>query len=112
MECAPGDLFYSDFPSADACDFKDRPVLAVAKVFGDDVIVCMVTHKKSHFDVCIEVSNNDLEEGRLESNPSYIRPVRLFTANPNIFRRKAGRVKEHVLNAVLHSLVSKFSSPS
>jgi mRNA interferase MazF len=110
MECAPGDIFYSDFPSSDACEFKDRPVLIVAKIFGNDIIVCMVTHKKSSFDVCIEVSNADLEDGRLETNPSFIRPVRLFTANPKIFRRKAGRVKQHILTSVLNELAKKFSS--
>ena len=55
MECAPGDLFYSDFPSADACASKDLPVLAEAEHFADDVIVCLVPHKKSHLDVCLEV---------------------------------------------------------
>ncbi len=109
MECVPGELFYCDFPFSDACEFKDRPVLIVAKVFKDDAIVCMVTSKKAHFDDCIELHNADLTDGRLESNPSYIRPTRLFTTNPKLFRRKAGQVNETILNTVLNCLSKRFS---
>ena len=109
MEYAPGDIFWSDFPSADAGDFKERPVLIVAKVFGDDVIVCMITTKKPRFDICIEISNTDFVEGGLATSPSFIRPVRLFTASPKIFRSKAGRVNGDVLNSVLEALSKKFN---
>ncbi len=109
MTPSPGDMYYCDFPHSDTREFKERPVLVVADVFGGDVIVCMVTHKKSRFDACVEVANADLTEGRLETNPSFIRPVRLFTANPRAFRRKAGRVQDRILREVLAVLAQKFS---
>lgn len=108
MECVPGDIVWSDFPQTDGEKFQDRPTLVVAKVFGDDVIVCMVTNTKSRFDACIELTNGDMAEGRLDSNPCYIRPVRLFTASPKIFRRKAGRVNDKILQSVLGMLSLKF----
>lgn len=106
---SPGDIYYGDFPFSDAEKYKDRPVLLLLNVFGRDIIVCMVTHRKNAFDDCIEITNSDLVEGQLGLNPSYIRPARLFTANPGLFRRKAGRVNDTILQRVKRLLSERFA---
>lgn len=109
MDYAVGDVVWADMPKTDMTGTQDRPALLVAKVFGDDVVACIITKKKSQFDVCIPLSKGDLKEGSLAYNPSYVRPVRLVTLDARIIRRRAGRVTDEFLDSVLAELRKKFT---
>jgi mRNA-degrading endonuclease toxin of MazEF toxin-antitoxin module len=109
MDYAVGDVVWADMPRTDMTGAQDRPVLLVAKVFGDDVIACMITKKHSAFDVCIPLTRGDLTEGELEHDPSFVRPVRLATLDVRIIRRRAGRVTDAFLETVLAELRKKFT---
>ena len=109
MDYVVGDVVFVDFPKTDMSETQDRTVLLVAKVFGDDVVACMITKTKSQFDTCIPLSKGDLKEGSLTYNPSYVRPVRLATLDARIIRRRAGRVTDEFLDNVLAELRKKFT---
>ncbi|AAS95987.1 type II toxin-antitoxin system PemK/MazF family toxin [Nitratidesulfovibrio vulgaris] len=106
-----GDIVYCDFPATDMSETKDRPTLIVAQVMGDDVLVCMITKRKSNFEDCIEITSKDIENGNLIYEPSYVRPVRLATVHKKIIRRVSGRLSDAKISEVLSLLRETFASP-
>lgn len=108
MSYCVGDIVYCNFPKTDGSEFQDRTVLLVAQVFGNDVIGCMVTKKKNKFDPCIEISNDNMADGFMPFNPSYIRPARISTIDSTKIRRKVGTVKFELLSEVRQEIRKKF----
>jgi mRNA interferase MazF len=88
-----GDVVVVPFPFSDLSQSKRRPALVVAKLFGEDLILCQITSQSTIDLYAIALDKNDFEEGELKQN-SNIRTNRLFTADRQLILYKVGRLKK------------------
>ena len=79
-----GDVVVIPFPFSDLSQSKRRPALVVAQLEGDDAVLCQITSKTIKDTYAISIDEIDFESGSL-SQPSNIRPNRLFTADNHIW---------------------------
>ena len=78
---------------------KDRPVVVLFRAEVDSYTVCAIT-KQPHREHKIELNSRDLASGRMENDPSFIRPNLLTTVKRCYIRRKAGSLKPHKVKEV------------
>jgi mRNA interferase MazF len=82
------------FPFSDLSGAKKRPGLVVANIRGDDTILCQITSQNDDHDpYAIPLTSADFEDGDLRQS-SYIRPGKLFTADPTIITGVIGYLKQ------------------
>jgi mRNA interferase MazF len=103
-----GDVVVLPFPFSDLSASKRRPALVVASLkTHDDVILCMITSKKTGDNSAVAVTDADFEKGGLRQD-SNVRPNRLFTAESSIILSTAGRLSrvkiDEVVQAIIHIL--------
>ncbi len=100
-----GSVVVLPFPFSDLSASKKRPALVVAVVppYGD-LILCMITSRGAKDANAISISRSDFVVGGLprESN---VRPNRLFTADPAIVLRAAGKLTEEKMDEVVTEIV-------
>jgi len=99
-----GDVVVLPFPFSDLSDAKRRPALILAKLGGDDLILCQITSQAAGDHYAISLEEKDFSKGRL-SHPSNIRPNRLFTADRGIILYRAGSVSAGKLGQVVERVV-------
>jgi mRNA interferase MazF len=100
-----GDVVVLHFPFSDLTQTKRRPALVLATLSGDDIILCQITSQTKFDAYAIALSASDFDSGGL-SQPSRIRPNRLFTADSGIVIYAAGRVRDVKLREVLDALIA------
>jgi len=99
-----GDLVVVTFPFSDLTDSKLRPALVVGEAGNGDFILCQLTSQRHHADG-IEIDPAiDVPGGRLRGT-SYVRPLKLFTANTLLIRGVIGRLSEAKLSLVAQRIV-------
>lgn len=98
-----GDIVVIPFPYSDLSSSKKRPVIVLANLKGDDIILCQITSLFVKDDYAIALDNSDFKTGSL-NKPSNIRPNRLFTAEKSIITRKVGTIKPDVFEKVINKL--------
>jgi len=84
---------------------KRRPALVLVDLPGDDVILCQITSQNVKDNMSINIDTTDVINGAL-SNPSNVRPNRLFTADENIILYSLGQLKNDKLNVVVSCIVN------
>ncbi|MHC1631379.1 MAG: type II toxin-antitoxin system PemK/MazF family toxin [Methanotrichaceae archaeon] len=77
-----GDLVVVPFPFSNLAQAKRRPALVVAKLEGDDRILCQITSQQFKDKYALGINDSNFEEGSLK-RASNVRPNRLFTADSN-----------------------------
>lgn len=83
-----GEVFRAPFRFSDLSGSKERPVLVLCALSGEDVIVCQITSKRPAVGKFLTIpSQSDLSFGNFPLYPSYIRPLRLAT----LTREKLGQ---------------------
>lgn len=107
-EFVKGDVVVLPFPFSDLSKSKRRPALVVAKLEGDDVILCQITSEARVDDYSIVLSDNDFKTGKLNLT-SLIRPNRLFTADKSIIIYKIGSLKDLKIKEVEKEIVKIFT---
>lgn len=88
-----GDVVVTPFPFSDLTSNKKRPALVIAKLSGDDLIICLITSQNARDSYAIPLTNQDFAGGSLKRT-SNARPNRLFTADSNIISYKIGTLKQ------------------
>ncbi len=88
-----GDIVVVPFPFSDLTQSKRRPALVLAKLKGDDLILCQITSRNVRDEYSVELDEPDFETGTLHKQ-SNIRTNRLFTADRGIILYKAGRIRK------------------
>ena len=81
--------------------------MIVAKLKGDDIILCQITSKARIDNYSIVLSNSDFKQGSLNLT-SVIRPNRLFTAEKFIVLYKIGSLKESKIKEVEKAIIDIF----
>ncbi len=104
-----GDVILVKFPFSDLTDFKLRPAVIIIDDLNNDHILCQITSKEYSDSNAIKVNPSDCLDGSLEKI-SYIRPLKLFTANESIFHRKLCKIKLDILKNVNAKLVELLNS--
>jgi len=107
-EFLKGDVVVLPFPFSDLSKSKRRPALVVAKLEGDDVILCQITSEARVDSYSIVLSDSDFKTGKL-SLTSLIRPNRIFTADKSIVIYRIGSLKDSKIKGVEKEIVKIFT---
>ncbi|MDF5740150.1 MULTISPECIES: type II toxin-antitoxin system PemK/MazF family toxin [unclassified Nostoc] len=99
-----GDVVIVPFPFSELTQTKRRPALVIAKLQGDDLILCQITSKSVGDIYAIQLDNSDFSYGRLNQQ-SNIRPNRIFTADKQIVLYQAGQIKPEKLIEVINKVI-------
>jgi mRNA interferase MazF len=94
-----GDIVVMPFPFSDLKSTKKRPVIVIANLLGDDLIVCQITGQIREDEYTIELKDSDIKYGSLKGN-SFIRTNKIFTADKSIILYKIGKVKEKKIKEI------------
>lgn len=108
MVLEAGDVVFCEFKHTNGQDSDDRTVMVLAVVFAGDFIGCMITSHASNFESRIPLTNQDMQNGQLEVNPSYVRCHRMATLQPDTIRRRVGQAKPELVNQVMKKLRETF----
>ena len=103
-EFVKGDVLVVPFPFSDLSGVKRRPVLLIAVLGGEDIILCQITSRNRTDRWSVNITDRDFESGGLKIE-SFIRPDRIFTADKSLILYKAGRLKLEKINEVEDTLV-------
>lgn len=107
-ELVKGDIIVIPFPFADLMGFKKRPALVLAKLQGNDIILCQITGKRRFDKYSVSLGDFDFRKGSL-SVSSMIRPNRLFTADGSLTEYKIGSLKDNKTKEVIERLAKIFN---
>ena len=99
-----GDVVVVPFPFSDLTQAKRRPALVIAKLEGDDFILCQITSQFIKDNYAISLTDKDFTKGSLKQQ-SNIRPNRIFTADSHIVLYKVGSLKTEKLKEVIEKIV-------
>jgi mRNA interferase MazF len=103
-----GDVVIFQFPFSEGEKSKKRPSLIVAKLKGDNVILCQITGQPRPDPNILELKGKEFQLGGI-SRDSYIRPSVLFTINKSRINYKAGKLKQEKIKEVEKELMKIFT---
>jgi mRNA interferase MazF len=99
-----GDVVVVPFPFSDLKEAKRRPVLVLASLEGDDLILCQITSRQSRDRYAIPLQDEDFASGTLRQS-SYLRPNRLFTADRTLILYRVGTLQPAKLEEATNRLI-------
>ena len=99
-----GDVIVAPFPYSDLSGFKKRPSLVLAKLQGDELILCQITGKERQDRYSINLESKDFKSKNLNVS-SVIRPNRLFTGNASLISYKAGTLNDKKIKEVVQKVI-------
>ena len=79
-EFVKGDVVVLPFPFSDLSNSQKRPALVVAKLEGDDFILCQITSRMRVDEYSIVIKNEDFKQGSLNLT-STIRTNKILKAD-------------------------------
>lgn len=103
-----GSIVLVAFPFSNRKGKKLRPALVLAQVEFDNLILCQITSKPYSSKTAIKIVPEDFEEKSLPV-VSYVRPDKLFTADPSIIERIVGRLGGKARKTILHKVSTMFT---
>ena len=106
-----GDVVVIPFPFSDLSASKKRPALVLADLHGNDILLCQITSQDSIEKTAVPLKSGDFINGVLPSD-SFIRPMRIFTADKTLIIRKAGTISKKLTNKVINSIISVLKEES
>jgi mRNA interferase MazF len=101
---AAGRVVFLTFPFSDLSRSKLRPALLIADAGQSDWIACQITSNPYIDPLAIPLSRIDFQAGGLKHR-SYLRPVKIFTANESLIAADVGSVNPAVLAKVRDAIV-------
>ncbi|MCE7058687.1 type II toxin-antitoxin system PemK/MazF family toxin [Dyadobacter sp. CY343] len=99
-----GEVVVIPFPFSDLSGSKRRPALVLADLTGDDILLCQITSKAVKGQPSVALTTRDFAVGSLPVD-SFVRPLRIFTADKTIIIRSAGILKSGIANEVVRKIV-------
>jgi mRNA interferase MazF len=103
-----GDVVVLPFPQTDLQLGKRRPALVVAKLSGDDLVLCQITSQSRVDRYSVSLSSNDFKQGRLNVD-SFIRCSRIFTVDQSVILYTAATIADTKLSQVHAALRDLFA---
>ena len=99
-----GDVVVVPFPFSNLSGSKKRPALVLTELRGDDIMICQITSKPTKDIYAQELKSEDFVSGSL-SIDSFIRPLRVFTADKHIVFRKIGKITPERMDKVIDCII-------
>jgi mRNA interferase MazF len=99
-----GDVVVVPFPFSNLSGSKRRPALVLTNLRDDDIIICQITSKQTDDIFAQALKSDDFVSGSLPVD-SFIRPLRVFTADKHIVSRKIGQISSERMNKVIDSII-------
>jgi len=99
-----GDVVVVPFPFSNLSGSKRRPALVLTDLRGDDIMICQITSKLTDDVFAQALRSEDFVSGSLPVN-SFIRPLRVFTADRHIVFRKIGQITPERMNKVIDAII-------
>ncbi|MDZ7744490.1 MAG: type II toxin-antitoxin system PemK/MazF family toxin [Candidatus Saccharibacteria bacterium] len=103
---AVGDVLLVRFPFSGLQSSKVRPVLVAALSDFDNVIVCQITSKPPITGASVQIDGKTDNSGL--NRISFVRPDKIFTADPGLITRKIGRIGGSTKRKVCKNIVDVF----
>ena len=100
-----GDIVVIPFPFSDLSGSKKRPALVLANFRNDDILLCQITSQQSNDTSALALNSTDCISGSLPVD-SFIRPLRIFTADKNIILRKVGKINIALMGKVVDCIIT------
>ena len=110
VEFVAGDIVYCPIPKKERAEFMENKLslLLIKRSYGN-FNVCRITKEFWEGVLTFEITNEDLEEGKLKAIPSYVVLEDIFTINEKRFsKRKRGRLKKSVLDKIIEEIKNSF----
>lgn len=101
---SPASIVVMPFPFSDLSSSKLRPALVVASADKGDWLLCQITSKQYSDPNAVKLETGDLDKGSLNL-VSYVRPMKLFTANQSLMVKRVAVVNDGKFTAVLDALI-------
>ncbi len=99
-EFVKGEIVVTPFPFSDLTSLIKRPALVIAKLKGNDLILCQITSKEHLSDPYqISLNSTDLTKGNLNID-SFIKPSILFTLRKSIIGYSVGKISKEKIKEV------------
>ena len=102
-----GDVILIDFPFSDLTTRKRRPAVVLADAGRGDWVLCQVTSNAQADPSAIRLDAADFSSGGL-SHVSFVRPLKLVTANRRVFHRRMGRLTPAARSRLLRAVSAGF----
>ncbi|MCK4353601.1 type II toxin-antitoxin system PemK/MazF family toxin [candidate division WOR-3 bacterium] len=99
-----GDVVVVPFPFSDLTSTKRRPALIIAKLEGDDLILCQITSQRIRDKYAVSIDEGNFETGTLKQR-SNVRPNRIFTADRHIVLYRVGHLKSDKTRETIDRIV-------
>jgi mRNA interferase MazF len=92
------------FPFSNLSGTKLRPAVVLADAGRNDWLLCQITSNPYGDPVAIQLTKADLKQGLLNA-VSYVRPVKLFTANESLMVKRVAVLKDDSFKAILTATI-------
>ncbi|NJD78108.1 MAG: type II toxin-antitoxin system PemK/MazF family toxin [Candidatus Methanoperedens sp.] len=113
MSLKQGSIVLVDFSYSNLKETKFRPALVISSSEYNensiDVVVLRVTSRGRDSVWESEILKNDLAEGTIDIEPSYMKVDSIFTVEKNIIRKVVARLKEEKIKEIRKLLFELFS---
>ena len=113
MRIKQGSVVLVDFSYSNLKEAKFRPALVISNSEYNedsiDIVVLRVTTKGRDRKWDIEILNNDIAEGTIDIEPSYIKIDSLYTVEKNIVRKVVARLQEGKIKEISQKLLELIS---
>ena len=94
-----GDIVVTPFPLSDLKSSIRRPALIIAKLKGEDFILCQITSKEHPDPYQIQLNKKEIFEGSIKID-SFIKPSILFTLRKSIILYRLGKINKNKIKIV------------
>ena len=101
---SPASIVVIPFPFSDLSGTKLRPALVLAETGQDDWLLCQITSNAQIDPAAIRLTNAELSQGAL-NRVSYVRPMKLFTANLNLIVKRIAILNNDTFKTILTAAI-------
>ncbi|MCJ7617705.1 MAG: type II toxin-antitoxin system PemK/MazF family toxin [Desulfobacterales bacterium] len=104
MHLKQGSIVLVDFSYSNLKEAKFRPALVISNFEYNensmDVLVMRITSKSREEGWKVEILRDDLEEGTLDIEPSYVKVDSIFTVEKSIIRKVVARLNDEKIEEI------------
>ena len=101
----PASIVIIPFPFSDLSATKLRPAVVLADTSQGDWLLCQITSNPYSDPQAIKITKSDLTKGALNT-ASFVRPMKLFTANETLMLKRVAILKEGTYKAILTAITA------
>ena len=103
-----GSVVLVTFPFSNLQGHKTRPALVLAQAEFGNLILCQITSKNYSSKTAVRIGPAEFSTGGLPII-SFVRPDKLFTADPTIIKGMAGKLTTKMKNMILQKVSRLFT---